>query len=376
MNEQDVRTLLDDLANTPPPAPRVDVAHAMTTARRRARTRAWTSAAAAVLVVGVAAGLTYTVIDRPSPATGVSPTVAAPVTRAPQRFDPLVRYASFGWLPEKDRLTWRNTSITGEKMTLTASEYLPDPANGPNAALPAAYVDVRLYAAGAVPQTEQPMQVQSPDGTKIVNYGPTTDAPAVNGAPAYWVGTPGDPETVILKWRYAPDGWAEMSAARFPGDLRETMHRIAGELRVGGTELLRFPFHLTGLSPDLVPTASQFTEGGIDGPWQASLDVGIPQGPTLSVAVQPTATADSEEPNIAVDGHPARHVTFEGDHLGVPQYSDRLFVADLLGLQAKIFIDATTAAAAAPLGQDGVLGIFRALTVHPDTADWTDQPLR
>lgn len=380
MNEQDVRTFLEDLAHTPPPPSRVDVPRAMATAQRRARTRAWTSAAASVLVVGVAAGLTYAVIDRSPSATGssVATTAPAPVTNAPRRFDPLIRYASFGWLPEQPALSWRNTAISGDQFALNASEYLPDPANGPEAALPGAYVNVRLYAAGAVPLTEQPLESWSPDGPQTTEYGPVTDAPAVNGAPAYWVSAPGDAETVILKWRYAPDGWAELYAAKLSGDLRETVHRIASALRTGGTERLDFPFHLTGLSPNLVPTASQLEEGGMNRPWSATLDLNTQpdgQGPGVSVVVHPTNASESHEPTTTVDGRPARRETFSGEHLGTPQYSDRLFV-DVDGLQTNIFIAATTAEAAAPLAADGVLGIYRTLTLHPDPADWTDQPLR
>jgi hypothetical protein len=376
MNEQDVRTLMADLADTTPPPSRVDVAGAMTSARRRARLV--TSVAASVLVVGVAAGATYVVIDRSPPSDTPTTTVAAaPVADAPERFDPLVRFAEFGWLPLKEKLTWRNTSISGDRFSLSWSEYVPDPVNGPNAALPAPNVNLRLYAAGVVPMTEQPMEATTSDGTRTVNYGPVTGAPDVNGAAAYWVGVPGNPDDVVLKWRYAPDGWAELSIAEIPGDVRTIMHRIAGDLRVGGTDAMRFPFHLTGLAPGLVPVASQYNEGGIGGPWDASLDVSTrPGGPTLGVAVRPMEGADEHPPNTTVDGRPARRDTFGGEHLGVPQYSDRLHVADVDGLAVSIYIDASTAAVAAPLGQDGVVGAFRALTVHPDHADWTGRPLR
>ncbi|HEX6351395.1 hypothetical protein [Actinophytocola sp.] len=385
MNEQDVRTLLDDLAHTPAPPSQVDVQHAVTTVKRRRRVQAVTSAAASVLVVGLAAGVTYSLIGQSpgntnSPGSPATLTAAAPVTSAPQRFDPLVQYASYGWLPEQETLTWRSTSISGEQFTLNAQKYVPDPANGPNAALPAAFVGVQLYAAGVVPQTEKPFEVTTPAGKETMHYGPVTDAPAVNGAPAYWVGAPGDPETTILKWRYAPDAWAELFSARLSGDQRAVLHRIASELTVGGTERLRFPFQVTNLPADQRPTASAVEEGGPNWPWHASLDLDAGtdgQEPGLSVAVHP-ATDDSESrgPNTTVDNHPARRDTVEGDHLGRPEYSDRLHVFDVAGLQVNLIIDAKTAAGAAPLGPDGVLGVYRNVTVHPDRADWTDQPLR
>jgi hypothetical protein len=239
--------------------------------------------------------------------------------------------------------------------------------------MPAAHVELRLYAAGVAPQTDKPYEVQSPEGTQTLHYGPVTAAPDVDGTSASWVGVPGNPEMIILKWRYAPDGWAELFTSRLSGDQRQAAHRIASALNVGGAERLRFPFQLAGLPADLAPVASTVEEGGLSGPWRASLDV-KGQGPTVSVAVQP-ATAD-RDPNTTIDGHPARRDTFEGDHLGRPEYSDRLSVYDLDGLEAHLAIAATTAAEAASAGPDGVLGVYRVLTVQPDRAKWTDQPLR
>jgi hypothetical protein len=210
----------------------------------------------------------------------------------------------------------------------------------------------------------------------LVPYGPVTGAPAVNGAPAYWVGIPGDSETLILKWRYAQGGWAELSISRLSGDPRETAHRIAGALHIDGTERLRFPFQLTGLPAELRPVAGEVEEGGPGGSWRATLDLSLHSdrhGPTLSASVHPST--DVLAPNTTVDGHPARRDTLSEGHLGAPRYSDRLSVSDLDGLQADLFIDATSAADAAPLGPDGVLGIYRGLTVHADRAGWTGQPV-
>jgi hypothetical protein len=373
MKDLDVRTLLADLADTPPPPSRVDVAHAMTMARRRARARTWTSVAASVLVAGVAAGVTYAVIERPPPA---SPAAAAPATDAPARFDPLTRYASFGWLPAQPQLTWQNTSITTDRVDLNATEHVPGSLDRP---VPVVNVSVRLYAAGTVPLTERPAEAQSPDGKTTVEYGPVTEAPAVDGAPAYWVGVPGEPAKVVLKWRYATGGWAELSADGLTGDVRATMRRIAGALRVGGTERIRFPFHLTGLSPALRPTSSQSTRNGPDEPWSTILDLNTQadgKGPSLSVVVRPANPAEAHDPNTTVGGHPARREQVQADHLGVPEYADRLFVDDVDGLQISILIEAGTAAAAEPLAPDGVLGVYPALTLHPDLAGWTDRPLR
>lgn len=387
MNEQDVRDALADLARTPAPPSRVDLARAMATPRRRSRPRAWVPAAASILVVcGLAGATTYAVtnVDRSPPGARSTGQSAAPVTistppviTAPRRFDPLIRFASFGWLPEQHTLGWRGTSINAERFDLSVGDYIPDPANGPGAAQPAASVQLTLYAAGVVPRTEQPIETQTPTGKQTVHYGPLTEAPSINGIPAQWVGPLGDTkELVILKWRYAPDAWAELSASKLTGDLRQITHRIASSVRTGGTERLRFPFQLTGLPAGQQPTASALEEGGSLEPWRATLDIGAQSGPSFEVSAFPKNEDNGHPPTTTVDGHPAHRETFDGDHLGVPQYSDRLYIAGFGGLEVNIFIDAATAAQAKAVWPDGVLSIYRTLTVIPDPPTWTDQPVR
>lgn len=376
MNEHDLRDVLEDLAATPAPPSRVDVTRAMADARRRTQVRARVSVAASVLVVGLAAGVTYAVVDR-SPGTGAADAATPMVAHAPARFDPLVRYASFGWLPEQDAMRWRTTSITEERFTAKAGRFVPDPANGPGTAAPAAHVELRLYAAGVVPLTHRPIEVSARGGTRSTEYGPVTAAPPVDGAAASWVGTPGDPGTTTLRWRYAPDGWAELAVSRVTGDPREVAHRVADNLAIGGTGGMRFPFRLSGLPAGSRPTAGEFEEGGPGAAWRASLEVGLPDrnGPRLTVAVRPSGGTADHPPNTTVDGHPARHDTVDDDHLGRPVYSDRLSVLGADGLDTDIVVDASSALAAARLAPEGVLGVHRALTVHADRSDWTGAPL-
>jgi len=380
MNEQEVRTFLDDLADTPAPPPRVDVPRAVAVARRQARVRTWTStAAASVLVVGLAVGVNYTV-------TGGSPasTESGSVVSAPARFDPLVEYASFGWLPEESKMNSSFTSVNDVRFATMVRQYVPDPSKGPMASLPAASVNASVYAAGSMPQSELPLDLWGPtDPTPTEPYAPVTDAPDVNGAPAYWVTVPGEPETIILKWRYAPDAWAEVTVSRLDGDLRQSAHRVASELRVGGTARLRFPFDLTGLPAGLRPVASMFAEGGLDEPWRVELDLSTDDRKmNVNVAVDPILASDRRDANITVDGHQAYRETVVGDstegtRVAGSQWADRLFVYDdVAGLNVGVLADARTPADAEPLGPDGAVGLYRGTTVHPDRADWTDQPLR
>jgi hypothetical protein len=391
MNEQEVRDLLDDLAQTPAPRTRVDLVRAVAVGRRRARARALAPAAASVLVVcGLAGGITFAVtdIDRSPPATDVSspPASAAPATSgvsavsAPARFDPLVRFASFGWLPETPKPPQLMTVVTAERFSLDASDSVPDPANGPGAWQPGTFaVNVYLYAAGVVPRTGQPFEVQTPEGPATVQYGPMVDAPSVNGQPAQWVGVPGgDDHQTILRWRYARDAWAEVYLSELDGDRRQAALRIASTLRIGGTERLRFPFHVTGLPVTAPPVSSQISEEGSAQPWQVTLDFGGQPGgaePRLSIVAQPNSEPDREV-NTTVDGHQARRYTADGEHLGVPQHFDQLSVYGVAGLKIDVYIDARSAADAKVFGPDGALSVYRQITVLADPSSWTDQPVR
>jgi hypothetical protein len=372
MNEQEVRSMLDDLADTPAPPPRVDVSRAVTVGRRQTRVRTWTSiAAASVLVVGLAAGVNYAV-------SGGS-TESATVASAPARFDPLVKYASFGWLPEASKLNSTFTSINAMRFATQARQYIPDP-DQPMASLPAPSVNVSFYAAGEEPQSELPLDVWGPTNEPSVPYAPVSDAPAVNGAPAYWVTVPDAPETMILKWRYAPDAWAEVTVSDLDSDLRESAHRVASELRFGGTERMRFPFHFTGPPAGLHPVASTFAEGGLDAPWRVELTLGTEdQGAEVRVQVDPMDDS-SRAPNTTVEGHQAQRTIIDGDsteeQVVGAAYSDMVFVYDVSGLEAGIVFNARTAADIGALGPDGSVSLFRTLTVHPDRGDWTDRPLR
>jgi hypothetical protein len=363
MNEQEVRTLLADLAETPAPPSRVVVPRPVRRRRRYVHSRTWLSAAAAAVVVALLAVGAYVV-------TGGSPTSTDPAAAAPERFDPLMRYASFGWVPDEARMNSRSTVVNDVRFAMDVSEYVPDPSKGPMAAKPAASVGVALYAVGVKPESEQPPDIRgATDHDPGVPY-LISEAPPVDGKRAEWLTVPGDSEFLMLRWHYAPGAWAEVSVARLSGDLHESAHRVATELRLD-TERLRFPFHLTDLSAELRPVASSFREGGLDGPWRADLTFhSADDGVEMRVAASPMQPSN-RNPNTTVDGHEAHH-----EKVTDQQYAEGLFVYDVTGLQADVTVLASDAADAAPVGPDGALGVYRGLTVHSDRSEWTDRPLR
>ena len=94
LDEHSVRTLLHEAARTPEPPSAVDVDAARRRGGRQLRARR--AALPVLAVVALAAALTVPggLLSRHSERT-----VASPAVDAPWQFNPLVPYASFGWLP-------------------------------------------------------------------------------------------------------------------------------------------------------------------------------------------------------------------------------------------------------------------------------------
>jgi hypothetical protein len=374
MNEQEVRTLLADLADTPTPPSRVDVPRAMTVARRQARVRTWaTTVAASVLVVGLAVGATY-VVNSPPATTSVA------AVRAPARFDSLVRYASFGWLPaESAMMTWRYTDIDEERFAIGMRKS-PSTVSSPDG--PA--VNASFYVARQEPESKGPLVQWGPPGFTGESAS-VTDAPAVGGARAYWVTVPGVPDMIILRWRYATDGWAEVTVSRLAGDLRQIAHRVAIGLRAGGTERLRFPFRLSGVPAGMRHERALISEGLPYAPWSADLTLlsgthDSDEGLSINVSIHGKSPV-TRNSNFSVDGHQALRQTNLRNIIGIDmpdaRYGDSLVVYDdVRDVESRITVGARTQADVSRVGPEMALGVYRGLTLFPDRADWTGQPLR
>lgn len=103
---------------------------------------------------------------------------------------------------------------------------------------------------------------------------------------------------------------------------------------------------------------------------RADLEFGTADGEVdVRVAASPMQPGHGD-PNTTVDGHDTYR-----EKITDQQHSDSLFVYDVSGLQADVLIHGRTAADLARV-PDGVLGVYRTLTVHPGQNDWTDRPLR
>jgi hypothetical protein len=113
MNENDVRTMLGRLANTADtqaPPPRINIRQAIIR-RRRGRRLRMMKAGGSTLAVGAVVGVVVA-LAVPGGAPGgfapdSTPSASASKSSPPgsARFNPLVPYASFGWLPAEYRPT-------------------------------------------------------------------------------------------------------------------------------------------------------------------------------------------------------------------------------------------------------------------------------
>jgi hypothetical protein len=230
MVEPQVRELFEQLASGEPPPTRVNIALARSRGRKRLRWRragragapvlAAAAAAAVVLATGAAPGIPAQ--NGATPPASASPT-AAPA-RAPGRLDPLVPYASFGWLPAGQSLVSGGTGRT--QLYLTA---------GPSGR---AIWSLTLYSAGRCQLSTAQKQLTCAQNANAGQTGGVIGpAPAVRGHRAFWV-------SGYLAWEYARGGWAWLA---FPAHGRPTALKVAARIRYRATTRIVFPAQLTGV---------------------------------------------------------------------------------------------------------------------------------
>jgi hypothetical protein len=238
MTEPSVRELFTRIASEHAPS-RVDTRLAHRRGRRRLRWRRAATAGTPVLAVASIVAVTL--------AAGALPfrpsSTAASGTAAPQRFDPLIPYASFGWLPPGDHLVSGGTRRTVMYLTAGHSQQ----------ALPK--WDLAVYAAGQCHLTASAKRLVcstlAEEGLRVTITGP---APDVRGRRAFWAGNGS-----YLVWQYARGGWASLllpypnyiPQLRKPAAYRAARRdaiTIAGHVRYGAaTAPLLFPVQLTHL---------------------------------------------------------------------------------------------------------------------------------
>jgi hypothetical protein len=387
MDENAAGTLLRKLADTEAPPARVDLRLAMVSGRRRRRIRL-AGAGGSVLAIGAVIGVVVTMVVTASPGAAVplrAPAATAhasvqPVTPGtsapddvPRQFNPLIPYASFGWLPKG-----YTTVINDYASTSTNSTALAANSSARSAAQGSFWLHV--MATGACTDRSAVVNCHWDSGDVTGPLSLRQRAPDVNGRPAYW--TDGD----SILWEYAPGAWATMvgpggyESVRSPA-VRALILKVAAGVRYDGQASLVFPLWLSGIPASWQLEGANFTDS------PPALDAaGLDFGP----AVKPEAAMISVTPS---SGTPAclfikgesRYVTVDGVKAILQgansSYAQALCVSNLNGqhisVQLSMRIAGTGAAVPGAAAIGGALGLFRHLhLLGTDPAGWTTDPFR
>lgn len=307
--ERQLRDLLDTAVGEPPH--RVNMA----AVRRRVAGRRVMECAAAATALAVAAVVAVAAIpfgiggDGP-PVAGRAPAGAVGSRTVPHRFNPLVPYAGFGWLPAGRHVT--------SVMTAAAAETVEVGGEGAKS-----FVGLRVYLPGRCNHSSGQILAllrrhRHPQLACTLNWGggqganPTLTntvaavAGPVNGHPAFWVRPvcnthqcdPGAfrPGGSILVWSYAPDGWATLAARN-----RTQAAAIAAKIRygAGASQPIKFPAQLTRVPANWqVPVVQSAPAAGVlaaqqwaagDAASAPSLIIGPPGQNAMPCQLQPAS---------------------------------------------------------------------------------------
>ncbi len=365
MDEAGVRTLLNQLADTEPPPARIDLDTAIARGRRGRRRRRVRAGVSVLLAAGAVAAVAAALLvpAQPSPQQPDQQPTGGPA--APARFNPLVPYAEFGWLPPGFQVGARGGTMSRSG----PAQLLLDAFSGSNAMIqlfvyPAAICHVGRAEVCSAYDSSQPLLSRAPD---------------VDGHRAYWLGT------ASLTWEYAPGAWSVLSwtpISPWPpsGSERAAVLRVAAGVRYGQTASIRFPYWISGLAA----------------PWRVSnvdyiLLAGRPVVETLEVSNGPAGTAGVDV--LDVDFTPAAHsdwscptegaqrVTVDGvaavlENLpgGQQAGGEQVCIPDWRGLRLSVM---TAFLETPPPNPADVLTVARELhPIGPDPARWTADLLR
>jgi len=412
VDEMHVRTLLSGLADTEAPPARVDIDLAVSRGRRDRR---WRQAIAggSTLAVAAVAGAVVTLVVVPGPGTAVTPdaggsgtavpsasatpaagtasgatATAAPGIMpavAPRQFDPLMPYASFGWLPAGYTMGGPDAQLSTSTQTVSLGA-----SAGGNSIL------LTVNAAGACTTTGAPSQqvltCHLNDGSVSSPLRATGVAPQVNGRPAFWsraaVLTGSKDKDNSLIWEYAPDSWSILLAATGPevpvASVHTTLSRVAANVRYTDTTPIRFPYWFTGVPAGWTATSATF---GVT-PSGELVGQGLNLGPAvdpgaLGLDIMPTPLGASCK---FIAGQ-SQYVTLDGAKAVLRMLNEpgkgyqSLCAAGVSGMQVFIGLDTTEPATSSPPpgagGLGGALGVAKALhLLGADPANWTTSPLR
>jgi hypothetical protein len=381
MDEDDMRAMLGRLADAEGPPPRIDVRQAIVRGRRGRRLRTMTtggSTLAVGAVVGVVVALAVPGAARTgsAPESGVSAS-ASPATAAPARFNPLVPYASFGWLPAG--FSPHGGAAPGAIMTAQAEGL----SAGTGSEQVSRFNLTVTVARSCTESGSAALPVLRCPTAYRYDYAPpiraTSSAPDVNGRSAFWVTETG---SSTLLWQYAPGAWSFLEVVTVDWPLTpartQMVIRVAANVRYGNTAPLTFPYWTTGVPAGWKATLASFLvspSGQLLGqdvilgraanpdPIEASPD-------TLQLTV---VHAISPDPCKSPPGGHVTNVTLDGTKAILTTGNGQgLCVGDVGGLWVSVSLSSN------PVGDTpGALGFARSLhLLGPDESNWTSNPMR
>ncbi|WP_430499834.1 hypothetical protein ACQRWP_31485 [Micromonospora trifolii] len=356
--------MLTEIESAERPSDVLDVERAMRTARRQRRLAQGAGAAllAAALTVG---GLTV-----PDLLTADRPPAPAPLGAAPvdgetglpvalTTVDPQRVYVRFGWLPDgmRDLQYQAGLLLSGPGVYLGASNGHTDDQRQ--------FVTVSLLPKGVEPSAPQR------DSGEPAVAGDSDRGPRLNGGDSVFASYSGaEKPEAILRWQYAPDGWAQVRVFGTESDVRETATQVARSLRFGA-DTVPMPATVAGVPANLRMINVSVSEsldqprswfaGWTWTPEPATAEPGRQRAHTLTVGVSlyrnvtdPTDRA-YVDPNTTLAGHQAR---FGGNN-----GNESLIVYDVNG--ANVSIDDS---ALLPTG--GTRALFPAVKLVAEPVNW------
>ncbi|GAB3279945.1 hypothetical protein GCM10027589_06720 [Actinocorallia lasiicapitis] len=297
MDEIQVRGMIGELAREPMPVGRFD----LVAARRRGRRRVLVRRAAGVVAGGlVFAGVAGTVVSVRGNEEGRLLFRPGPLAEAVERFDPLVEFARFGWLPE--RMGNLHVAVEEQIFTVAATR-----SGTPIDVYAGSPIEVRFLMAG--PDRNPDAWKRQPNAAKYV---PVKSAA---GRKAFWVIPPRASRPSGLVWEYAPAEWAVLQAdvAVFG---HKAVLRVAESMEIGGGRRFSWPFKVGPLPKGLVPESAAFELGGRH--FASELVFRGAPGAKGAVMVRAgnwirrTGMDGLPEPTFKLDGHPAATVKNNG----------------------------------------------------------------
>jgi hypothetical protein len=381
MDENELRSLLERVADVDAPPSSVDIGQARRTGLWHRRLRRLGAAAASASAVAVVVGLVASgalpgigVSGRSAPGTNGQTTHVRP-PRPP--FNPLVPYATLGWLPEGYSLAQPNN---GDSLMGRDEEQI-DAVSGP------ANITVMVFAPGHCRLTGMRSGQTRHRGRAICGrlndpfeLGPVPVSgpiPGVLGGHAYWWGHPGQEHPGLI-FR-AAKAWVDIEPAIIT---RAALIRIAAHVTFGTARPLAFPFRLTGL-PSWWRVGQSENVGALGGrlvgtalfigpaPHYFQVDVG-----TALATMFHSCGRDSGWQWVTVRGRRGILRTVYGnDHF------QELCFGNVDGLMVNVTVNAPRSFTGRPLAvataPGGVIDVFlhHLRLLGPDPANWTTHPV-